>query len=397
MGLEEDLRVLSIVQKCTGWLEQVPTRLQTEGIFRVSGSAKGMETLLGKLEQEAATGRVAVDLDAENIHTVAGVLKRALIKIEPSLVPARTFDQLLASLELPPRKMIEEVRTGIKLLADQRLDLLRHILQFLRKAVREHKENRMDASNLCKVFAASLLRHPDDMKTALSLGCGRLPKVAAVLLLSDAVLDRGFDPIALGECSSAQVVAVVSKQLQLLDESNGPKFGSVDRVDRQLPETAQRASLPHSASRSSDWLDEGPATGCAAPGDVDERVGRGWLGGIGAMLPTVRMPRLMSGFLGLQLPWEDQDLAVSSQARRSDANADWRAGVGSMHVQRSNSGTPIIDQRARNLQSGCEDWHTLTDADAAYTGVDSIGEDAQHNWLAGSPRDSPPTSAGEYV
>ena len=35
-----DLRVLSIVQKCTGWLEQEPKRLQTEGIFRVSGSAK---------------------------------------------------------------------------------------------------------------------------------------------------------------------------------------------------------------------------------------------------------------------------------------------------------------------------------------------------------------------
>jgi len=35
-----DMRILSIVQKCTGWLEQVPKRLQTEGIFRVSGSAK---------------------------------------------------------------------------------------------------------------------------------------------------------------------------------------------------------------------------------------------------------------------------------------------------------------------------------------------------------------------
>jgi len=40
VSLERDLRVLAIVQKCTGWLEQVPRRLQTEGIFRVSGSAK---------------------------------------------------------------------------------------------------------------------------------------------------------------------------------------------------------------------------------------------------------------------------------------------------------------------------------------------------------------------
>jgi hypothetical protein len=40
MSRERDLQVLKIVQKCTGWLEQAPRRLQTEGIFRVSGSAK---------------------------------------------------------------------------------------------------------------------------------------------------------------------------------------------------------------------------------------------------------------------------------------------------------------------------------------------------------------------
>jgi len=38
----------------------------------------------------------------QNIHTVAGVLKRALSKMEPSFVPAATFDELINSLELPP-------------------------------------------------------------------------------------------------------------------------------------------------------------------------------------------------------------------------------------------------------------------------------------------------------
>jgi len=38
----------------------------------------------------------------QNIHTVAGVLKRALGNMDPCLVPATTFDQLIKSLELAP-------------------------------------------------------------------------------------------------------------------------------------------------------------------------------------------------------------------------------------------------------------------------------------------------------
>jgi len=61
-----------------------------------------------------------------------------------------------------------------------------------------------------------------DGEQALNLGCGRLPKIAAVLLVSDAVLDTGYDPETRGECSSrAQLEAVVSKHLALLDDSHG--------------------------------------------------------------------------------------------------------------------------------------------------------------------------------
>ena len=56
-----DLRILSIVQKCTGWLEQEPTRLQTEGIFRVSGSAKVSSPLQERASRRArGSGAAAV-------------------------------------------------------------------------------------------------------------------------------------------------------------------------------------------------------------------------------------------------------------------------------------------------------------------------------------------------
>lgn len=55
---ERDLRILSIVQKCTGWLEQAPRRLQTEGIFRVSGSAKVCSHILS-VHAHASAERLA--------------------------------------------------------------------------------------------------------------------------------------------------------------------------------------------------------------------------------------------------------------------------------------------------------------------------------------------------
>ena len=42
----------------------------------------------------------------QNVHTVAGVLKRALMKLEPCLVPEKTFDQLLATIPLPPLEVL---------------------------------------------------------------------------------------------------------------------------------------------------------------------------------------------------------------------------------------------------------------------------------------------------
>ena len=57
---------------------------------------------------------------------------------------------------------------------------------------------------------------------ALNLGCGRLPKIAAVLLLSDAVLDSGYDPERQAACrSNGEVEEVIQRHLALLDDSNG--------------------------------------------------------------------------------------------------------------------------------------------------------------------------------
>jgi len=70
---------------------------------------------------------------AQNVHTVAGVLKRGLMKLEPCLLPDSTFDTLIGTLDLSPLEMVAQLREAIQTLPSHRLQLLRHVVAFLRQ------------------------------------------------------------------------------------------------------------------------------------------------------------------------------------------------------------------------------------------------------------------------
>mmetsp|Transcript_97335 Transcript_97335/g.142451 ORF Transcript_97335/g.142451 Transcript_97335/m.142451 type:complete len:381 (-) Transcript_97335:1300-2442(-) len=368
-----DQNIANIVKKCTGWLEQEPKRLQTEGIFRVSGSAKGMESLLERLEQEAATGRKdTVDLDSENVHTVAGVLKRGLMKLEPCLLPDSTFDTLIGTLDLSPLEMVAQLREAIQTLPSHRLQLLRHVVAFLRQAAKQQGCSRMGVSNLCKVFAASLLRHSNDLTTVLNLGCGRLPKIAAVMVVSNGVLELEVP------ASQKDMEALVRKQLQELDDTNCPKFGGPAAAGREggsgdlneagsgdLNEACQAGEpAAHGAPdgtatggnhRTSilskfSWRRQSPADYEDSHDDARRSGGSNdapspWLGGSWTVIPSLpRMPRLVSGWIGVQLPWELPSSPQTPEARPLDPH--WPKGV--TEVQRGSRDRSAVAQTAES-------------------------------------------------
>lgn len=66
------------------WHMQSPSSL---GIPARAGSVKRIKELCETLEEEESGGSRRADLDASDIHTVGGVLKKTLIAIEPPLVP----------------------------------------------------------------------------------------------------------------------------------------------------------------------------------------------------------------------------------------------------------------------------------------------------------------------
>lgn len=239
----------------------------------------------------------------------------------------------------------------------------------------------------------------------LNLGCGRLPKIAAVMLVSDAVLDTAFDPDTMSACKSAELEAVVRNQLQLLDDTNSPKFGggrqheAWQHVERAAVNRAAgggaaggdklasepKSAAPVAAARGSGWFSRPGGAECGSEDrhledshlDARRSLGAdarasGWLGGSWTIIPSLpRMPRLMSGFIGIQLPWESPSSPQTPETRSADA-----------HWPPPGGGEAKCDSQDRHKVPGTHDGQ------------------APGNWLETSADKRQPScsqSAGEYV
>jgi hypothetical protein len=68
--------------------------LEEEGIYRISGQLGRVNSLL----QQFAYGRAPID--REDIHVVAGALKKFIRELKEPLVPSKCLQALLAALGL---------------------------------------------------------------------------------------------------------------------------------------------------------------------------------------------------------------------------------------------------------------------------------------------------------
>uniref|UniRef100_A0AAQ4Q4F8 Family with sequence similarity 13 member A n=1 Tax=Gasterosteus aculeatus aculeatus TaxID=481459 RepID=A0AAQ4Q4F8_GASAC len=118
-----------------------PPALHQEGLFRVNGNVRAVETLKQRLESGED-----VDLLAESdSSTVASLLKRYLRDLPMGLVDPtvqQCGDDVSSS----------DMRDLLQQLPDVHLSLLRYLCHFLTLVDRNHKENRMTALNLATVF-----------------------------------------------------------------------------------------------------------------------------------------------------------------------------------------------------------------------------------------------------
>ncbi|XP_069024241.1 protein FAM13A isoform X1 [Embiotoca jacksoni] len=127
--------------------------LHQEGLFRVNGNVRAVETLKQKLE----SGEDVDLLSESDSCTVASLLKQYLRDLPEGLVDSTVQQALVQHYqECGDDGSWSDMRDLLQKLPDVQHSLLRYLCQFLTIVESNHKDNRMTAFNLATVFGPSV-------------------------------------------------------------------------------------------------------------------------------------------------------------------------------------------------------------------------------------------------
>jgi len=136
------------------------TILKTEGIFRVSGSITEINKLIEDIKRSPVKVFVA-QIKATGVHEKAALLKRVnnfcainvtdmwLTGLQDISSSFALYDESSETLD-SKKRMAEKVKNHFAILPNY--NLFYRTIKFLQKVVKFESENRMNASNLAKVF-----------------------------------------------------------------------------------------------------------------------------------------------------------------------------------------------------------------------------------------------------
>ncbi|KAH8918096.1 RhoGAP-domain-containing protein [Atractiella rhizophila] len=156
-----------VVAKCGLFLKENAT--ETEGVFRVSGSAKRMKELQAIFDAPPKYGK---DLQWLNysVHDAASVLRRFLNMMPEPVVPYDLYHSFRDCLTHPGQSQdakIQHFRLLLLSVPPSSQCLLLYVLDLLSVFARNSSVNLMTASNLAVVFQPGLVRPPETDLTNL--------------------------------------------------------------------------------------------------------------------------------------------------------------------------------------------------------------------------------------
>ncbi|KAJ3147775.1 hypothetical protein HDU89_005134 [Geranomyces variabilis] len=142
--------------------------LQTEGLFRVSGSHKAVKELRDKVEKTATVDMQ--DMAVYDIPAVASVFKQWLRELPNRLVPD-TFYPLLEKAA----DSADDLRNVLQTLPPHNFACLSYLCRFLRLVSTHQAKNRMTNANLSAMFAPNVFLMPSEAKISAASGGGLPP------------------------------------------------------------------------------------------------------------------------------------------------------------------------------------------------------------------------------
>ncbi|XP_065542697.1 rho GTPase-activating protein 11A isoform X2 [Lathamus discolor] len=172
-----------LVDSCK-YLEE---HVQTEGLFRKSGSLARLKALKSKLDQGENCLSTALPCD------VAGLLKQFFRELPEPILPSHLQEGLFKAQQLGNEKKTATVLLSC-LMDDRTIQALRYFFNFLRTVSLRSKENRMDSSNLAVIFAPNLLHSNENEKMSASTEKRIRLQAAVVQTLIDHASEIGQVP-----------------------------------------------------------------------------------------------------------------------------------------------------------------------------------------------------------
>uniref|UniRef100_A0A8C9PIZ3 Rho GTPase-activating protein 11A n=1 Tax=Spermophilus dauricus TaxID=99837 RepID=A0A8C9PIZ3_SPEDA len=174
-----------LVDACTSLQEHI----QTEGLFRKSGSVIRLKALKNKLDHGEGCLSSALPCD------IAGLLKQFFRELPEPILPVDLHEALFKAQQLGTEEKNKATLLLSCLMADHTIDILRYFFNFLRNVSLRSRENKMDSSNLAVIFAPNLLQTSEGHEKMSANTEKRLRLQAAVVqTLIDYASDIGRVP-----------------------------------------------------------------------------------------------------------------------------------------------------------------------------------------------------------
>ncbi|OZJ02881.1 hypothetical protein BZG36_03794 [Bifiguratus adelaidae] len=151
----------TIVAKCGSFLKDQGKCTFTEGVFRLSGSAKR----IGQLQQIFDTPpHYGANLDwrGYSVHDAANILRRYLNYLPEPVITHSSYMEFRAAMDRiqDDDARVDEFQRLIQCLPLPHQFLLLYLLDLLAVFASQSDNNRMDSTNLAAVFTPGLLFHP---------------------------------------------------------------------------------------------------------------------------------------------------------------------------------------------------------------------------------------------
>ncbi|KAI9484488.1 Rho GTPase activation protein [Zychaea mexicana] len=150
----------TVVAKCGLFLKS--NALQTEGIFRLSGSLKRVAALQETFNKPSYG--VSVDWEGLTVHDAATLFRRYLNQLPDPVIIHEYYQPFRDVMNDNSYDSIEERIDAFQILIGKlplpHQQLLLYLLDMLNLFARHSEDNRMDASNLAAVFCPAVLSHP---------------------------------------------------------------------------------------------------------------------------------------------------------------------------------------------------------------------------------------------